>query len=36
MKFVDRGDLVKIEGNKSKQEVAENLLKTILNSLKKA
>jgi dTMP kinase len=35
MKFVDRGDLVKIDGNKSKQEVAKNLLKTVLDSLKK-
>ena len=35
VKFVDRGDLVKIDGNKSKQEVAKNLLKTVLDSLKK-
>jgi dTMP kinase len=33
--FVQRGDLVKIDGNKPKNVVAENLLSTVLNFLKK-
>jgi dTMP kinase len=34
MKFVENGELVKVDGNKSKGEVAEEILSIVLNSLK--
>jgi dTMP kinase len=34
MKFVENGELVKVDGNKSKEEVAEEILSIVLNSLK--
>jgi len=35
-KFFERGDLVKIDGSKSKKEVADNIQKVVLKSLEKA
>ncbi|MEM3770555.1 MAG: dTMP kinase [Candidatus Bathyarchaeia archaeon] len=34
MKFVENGELVKVNGNKSKREVAKEVLSTVLNCLK--
>ena len=34
MKFVENGELVKVDGNKSKEEVAKEILSIVLNSLK--
>jgi dTMP kinase len=34
MKFVENGELVKVDGNRSKEEVAEEILSIVLNSLK--
>lgn len=36
MKFVEKGELVKIDGNKSKKEVADGILKVVLRFLEKA
>ena len=36
MKFVEKGELVKIDGNKSKKEVADDILKVVLRFLEKA
>jgi len=35
VKFVEKGDLVKIDGNKSKQEVADDILTVVLGFLEK-
>jgi len=35
VKFVEKGELVKIDGNKSKQEVADGILKVVLGFLEK-
>lgn len=35
MKFVEKGELVKIDGNKSKQEVADDILTVVLGFLEK-
>jgi thymidylate kinase len=35
LKFVEKGELVKIDGNKSKSEVADYILKTVLKFLEK-
>jgi len=35
VKFVEKGELVKIDGNKSKQEVADNILTVVLGFLEK-
>jgi len=35
MKFVEKGELVEIDGNKSKQEVADNILTVVLGFLEK-
>jgi dTMP kinase len=34
MKFVENGELVKVDGNRSKEKVAEEILSIVLNSLK--
>jgi dTMP kinase len=34
MKFVENGELAKVDGNKSKEEVAKEILSIVLNSLK--
>ncbi|MGC9346419.1 MAG: hypothetical protein ACP5ER_06505, partial [Candidatus Bathyarchaeales archaeon] len=36
MKFVEKGELVKIDGNKSKKKVADGILKVVLRFLEKA
>ena len=36
MKFVEKGELVKTDGNKSKKEVADDILKVVLRFLEKA
>ncbi len=36
MRFVENGELVKIDGNKSKKEVADEILKVVLGFLEKA
>ena len=36
MKFVEKGELVKIDGNKSKKEVADDILKVVLRFLEKS
>jgi dTMP kinase len=36
MKFVEKGELVKIDGNKPKHEVADEILKVVLNFLEEA
>ena len=36
MKFVEKGELVKIDGNRSKQEVADDILTVVLRFLEKA
>ena len=35
VKFVEKGELVRIDGNKSKKEVADNILKVVLRFLEK-
>ena len=35
MEFVEKGELVRINGNKSKQEVADNILTVVLRFLEK-
>lgn len=36
MKFVEKGELVKIDGNRSKKEVADDILRVVLRFLEKA
>lgn len=36
MKFVENGELVKVDGNRSRQEVADDILSAVLRSLEKA
>jgi len=36
MKFVEKGELVKVDGNRSKQEVADDILTVVLRFLEKA
>jgi thymidylate kinase len=35
VKFVEKGELVRIDGNKSKKEVADDILKRVLRFLEK-
>jgi dTMP kinase len=36
LKFVDKGELVRVDGNRSRQQVADSLLQVALSFLKKA
>jgi thymidylate kinase len=36
MKFVENGELIKVNGNRSKEEVADDILRVVLRFLAKA